>query len=79
MAKKDEALFEESSQGAVGLATAAGFIFGLVFVLGGLLLMSYSFSSSFEPEMAMIFFSGGLIATFLGFAIPFTFLGRSER
>lgn len=79
MAKQDEALFEESSQGAVSLATAVGFIFGLVLMLGGLLLLSYAFSSSLEPMVAMAMFAGGLVSSWLGFAIPFAFMGRSSR
>ena len=71
MAKRNEALFEESSQGAVSAVTAVVFLLSLVLMLGGMVLSSYAFHAG-GPDLYL--FSFGLAATVLGFMLPFTFL-----
>jgi hypothetical protein len=71
MAKQNEALFEESSQGAVGVSTAIGFIVSMVLMLGGFVLMSYAFTA--DPAAGLWEFVGGLVAVFVGFMIPFSY------
>ncbi|MBK0420857.1 hypothetical protein JD292_02025 [Leucobacter sp. CSA2] len=74
MAKQESAaLFEESSQGAVSVVTAIGFLFSLVLVVGGMIGMSYGFQPSLGTAELWIF-AGGLVATFIGFLIPFAVL-----
>lgn len=78
MAKKNEALFEESSQGAVSAVTAAGFILSLLLAFGGLVLMSYGF----DPELGsagLWIFAAGLAASIIGFALPFNIIGASGK
>ena len=71
MAKQNEALFEESSQGAVGVATALTFIVSMVLMLGGFVLMSYAFTA--DHTAGLWEFVGGLVAVVLGFMIPFSY------
>lgn len=71
MAKQNEALFEESSQGAVSAVTALVFVLSVVLVFGGMVLSSYGFGGG---EADMTLFCSGLIATFLGLILPFTWL-----
>jgi hypothetical protein len=72
MAKQDNvALFEESSQGAVSAATVIVFVFSVVLVFGGMVVFSYAFGpESFNFEI----FAGGLVASIVGFLLPFTLL-----
>jgi hypothetical protein len=71
MAKQNEALFEESSQGAVSAVTALVFILSLVLVFGGMIVFSYAFGAGAAD---ILLFSGGLAATVLGFILPFAWL-----
>lgn len=71
MAKQNEALFEESSQGAVGVVTAVAFIISMVLMLGGFVLMSYAFTA--DHTAGLWEFVGGLAAVVIGFMIPFSF------
>jgi len=71
MAKKNEALFEESSQGAVSAVTAIVFILSFVLVMGGMVVFSYGFGMG---EADLWIFTIGLVATFIGFILPFTIL-----
>ncbi|MFT4231616.1 MAG: hypothetical protein QM606_02410 [Leucobacter sp.] len=73
MAKHNEALFEESSQGAVGAVTGLVFILSMVLVVGGFWLMSFGINPSLGAAELWTF-AGGLAATVLGFALPFTLL-----
>ncbi|WP_336658638.1 hypothetical protein [Leucobacter sp. USHLN153] len=74
MAKQENAaLFEESSQGAVSAVTAIVFILSVVLAFGGLVVMSYGLQPSLGAGEAWVF-AGGLAATILGFAVPFTVL-----
>lgn len=78
MAKKNEALFEESSQGSVSAITAVGFILSMVLAFGGLILASYGFDPALGAGGPWIF-TIGLLLTFLGFALPFTLLGATGK
>ncbi|XPP26354.1 MAG: hypothetical protein ACNYNX_12185 [Leucobacter sp.] len=78
MAKKNEALFEESSQGSVSAITAVGFVLSMVLAFGGLILASYGFDPALGDAGAWIF-SAGMVASFLGFALPFTFLAATGK
>jgi len=70
MAKQEnEALFEESSRGAVGAVTAIMFILSIVLVFGGIVLMSYGVNPSLGAAEVWTF-AGGLLAIVLGFALP---------
>ncbi len=71
MAKQNEALFEESSQGAVSAVTALVFVLSVVLVFGGMVLSSYGFGAG-DADIAI--FSWGLVAMFLGLILPFTWL-----
>lgn len=71
MAKKNEALFEESSQGAVSAVTAFVSIISFVLAFGGIIVAGYAFGADVP---AAELFVGGMLASFLGFALPFTFL-----
>lgn len=71
MAKQNEALFEESSQGAVSAVTALVFVLSVVLVFGGMVLSSYGFGAG-DADIAL--FCWGLVATFLGLILPFTWL-----
>lgn len=78
MAKKNDALFEESSRGAVGAATAVSFVFAVLFAFGGLVLASYGFDPALGGAGIWIF-GGGLGLCILGFAIPFTYAKASRK
>lgn len=71
MAKKNEELFEESSQGAVSAITAIVSIVSIILAFGGLVVAGYAFGQE-VPGMEL--FVIGLTMTFLGFAIPTTLL-----
>lgn len=71
MAKQNEALFEESSQGAVSAITGFVFLLSAVLVFGGMVLFSYGFGTE---NSDLLLFSLGLAATMLGFILPFTVL-----
>lgn len=73
MAKQNENLFEESSQGAVSAVTAFSVILSLVLTFGGMVLTSFAFGGASETTDLTIF-SAGLAAIILGFAIPFGLL-----
>lgn len=80
MAKQStQELFEESSQGGVGAVTAIGFVISLILAFGGLILMSYGFNPAMGATFEMWTFVAGLVATFLGFALPFTILPAIGR
>lgn len=79
MAKQNEALFEESSQGSVSAITAAILILSIVLAFGGLVLMSYAFGTDHTPTSGFFTFAGGLLATVLGFAIPFNVLPSTGK
>nr|WP_243752209.1 hypothetical protein [Leucobacter weissii] len=72
-------MFEESSQGAVSAVTATVLIISLVLLVGGLLAASYAFDPANDETMNLWLFAGGLIATVLGFAIPFSLLPSSGK
>lgn len=71
MAKQNEALFEESSQGAVSAVTAFAFVVSVVLFFGGILLSSYAFELGHDEALI---FGAGLLATCLGAIIPFAWL-----
>lgn len=71
MAKKNEELFEESSQGGVSAVTAVFFILGIALGFGGILMAGYAFGPD-VPSLEL--FSFGLLLSALGFALPFTIL-----
>lgn len=74
MAKQNtQGLFEESSQGAVSAVTAVVFVLSMILVVGGFVLMSYGIQPSLGAAELWTF-AAGLVATILGFMIPFTFL-----
>ena len=76
---KNEALFEESSQGAVSAITAFVFVVSIILEFGGIYLMSFGFDSGLSAELSLWLFSGGLAASVLGFALPFTFLAATGK
>lgn len=78
MAKRNEALFEESSQGAVSAVTGLVFILSMALVLGGFVLMSYGFNPDLGSAELWTF-TGGLAATVLGFMLPFTLLPTTGK
>lgn len=78
MAKQNENLFEESSQGAVSAVTAVAFVFAFILVFGGMILMSYGFGSGAENTDLTIF-TFGLAATFLGMFVPFGLLSMTGK
>lgn len=71
MAKQNEALFEESSQGAVSAVTAVVFTLSIVLAFGGMIVSSYAFGAG-DADIPL--FAGGLLATTIGFILPFTWL-----
>lgn len=71
MAKQNDALFEESSQGSVSAVTALAFILSFVLLFGGMVLSSYGFGAG-DADIAL--FCWGLAASFLGLILPFTWL-----
>ena len=74
MATQGENLFEESSQGAVSGVTALVFVVSFVLAMGGIVLMSYGFHPELGWSKEMFIFSGGLLASIIGFMLPFTIL-----
>ncbi len=76
MAKQNEALFEESSQGAVSAVTAIVFVLSVVLAFGGMVLFSFGFGTEGAD---LPIFTAGLIAVILGFALPFTFLPAAGK
>lgn len=79
MAKQNEALFEESSQGAVSAVTATVLVVSVALMIGGLLLMAYSFHQDLAESPSAWMFVVGLLATVLGFAIPFNLLPSTGK
>lgn len=71
MVKQNDALFEESSQGAVSAVTAVVFVLSVLLVFGGMVLFSFGFGTD---RSDLVLFSAGLAATILGFVLPFTLL-----
>lgn len=71
MAKKNEELFEESSQGAVSAISAFTIVISVLLAFGGLIVSGYAFG---QDVPAVELFVIGLVMTFAGFAIPTTFL-----
>lgn len=71
MAKKNEALFEESSQGAVSAITAFVSVIAIVMAFGGIILAGYAFGADVP---AAELFVGGMLISFFGFALPFSVL-----
>ena len=77
MAKQENvALFEESSQGAVGATTAITFVLSVVLTFGGMVLSTYAFGAA---SMHFEIFAVGLGATILGMLIPFTILAALRK
>lgn len=77
MAKENtQALFEESSRGAVSAITAVFFVLSIVLSMGGIILMSYGFNVTIGEFNELWLFVGGLAASTIGFAIPFTILPK---
>ena len=76
---KNEALFEESSQGAVSAITAFVFVVSIILEFGGIYLMSLGFDSGLSAELSLWLFGGGLAASVLGFALPFTILSATGK
>lgn len=76
MAKKNEELFEESSRGAVSAVTVFTLIISFVLAFGGLILAGYAFG---QDVPAIELFSIGIIASFLGFAIPTSLLPATGK
>lgn len=77
MAKENtQALFEESSRGAVSAITAVFFVLSFVLSMGGIVLMSYGFNVTLGSTTELWMFAGGLAATTIGFALPFTVLPK---
>lgn len=75
MAKENtQALFEESSRGAVSAVTAVFFVLSFVMSMGGLVLMSYGFNMQIGAVTELWVFAGGLASATIGFALPFTVL-----
>lgn len=79
MAKQNEALFEESSQGAVSAVTAVTVVLSAVLMIGGLVAAGYSFDATMDAGTATWLFVGGLLATVVGFALPFNLLPASGK
>jgi len=83
MAKQNEALFEESSQGAVSAVTATVFVLSMVLMVGGLVLSAYAFNADggagHGEGPSVVLFVVGLLATVLGFAVPFNLLPSSGK
>jgi hypothetical protein len=79
MAKqKTETLFEESSQGAVSAITAVVFVLSMVLMLGGFILLGYGFQPDLG-DVQLLLFSGGILASVLGFLIPFGILPATGK
>lgn len=71
MAKKNDDLFEESSQGAVSAISAFMIVISVICAFGGLVLAGYAFG---QDVPAVELFVAGIALSFLGFAIPTTLL-----
>jgi hypothetical protein len=76
LTKHNDALFEESSQGAVSAITAIVFVSALVLFFGGLVLSSYAFGAG---DSALALFAAGLGASTLGFMLPFWILPTTGK
>lgn len=75
MAKENtQALFEESSRGAVSAVTAVFFVLSIVLSMGGIVLMGYGFNVEIGAITELWIFSAGLAATVIGFMLPFAIL-----
>ncbi|GAA1606363.1 hypothetical protein [Leucobacter chromiireducens] len=75
MASQDNgALFEESSRGGVSAVTAIFFVLSIALAFGGFVLMSFGFNPSLGATTELWLFVGGLAASIVGFALPFTVL-----
>ena len=59
MAKQNEALFEESSQGAVSAVTAVVFTLSIVLAFGGMIVSSYAFGAG-DADIPL--FAGGPVS-----------------
>lgn len=71
MAKQqDDALFEESSRGAIGVGKVILFLVSSVLVFGGVILMSYGFNTELSDSTQMWTFVIGQMTILVGFAIP---------
>jgi len=79
MAKQNEALFEESSQGAVSAVTATIVVLSIVLLIGGLVLMGYSFQAGLADTPSLWLFIAGFFATTVSFAIPFNLLPSTGK
>lgn len=79
MAEENEALFEESSQGAVSAVTAVMFVLSFLLSMGGLVVMSYGFTGNLDPTAELLTFSGGLAMSVIGFALPFNILPSTGK
>ena len=71
MAKQNEALFEESSQGSVSAVTAIAFVLAFVLFFGGMMLGGYAFG---VDGLDIWIFSASLAAMTVGLMIPTVFL-----
>lgn len=71
LAKKNEELFEESSQGAVSAITALFLVLSIVLAFGGIILAGYAFGAEVP---AIELFCGGLLLSCLGFGLAFNVL-----
>ena len=69
-----EALFEESSRGAVSMVTGLVMIVSMVLLIGGIVVLSYGFNIAIPGTTELFTFCAGLVAVTLGFALPFTIL-----
>ena len=76
MAKQNEALFEESSQGAVSAVTAIVFVLSAVLVFGGMVLFSFGFGTEGAD---LPIFTAGLLAVIVGFVLPFSTLPATGK
>lgn len=76
MAKKDDHLFEESSQGAVSALTGFFLLIAFVLSFGGLVLAGYAFGADVPATELWV---GGLLLACFGFAIPFTLIPLSGK
>ncbi|MBP1327516.1 Mg/Co/Ni transporter MgtE [Leucobacter exalbidus] len=72
--ENNEALFIESSRGAVSAVTVVVFVLSLVLSMGGIVLMSYGFNPTLGAFTELWIFVAGLVASVVGFMLPFTIL-----
>ena len=73
---KNDALFEESSQGAVSAMTAFVFIISVVLAFGGLIVMTYAFDPALSGGASFAIFTGSLLASIVGWILPFAWLPK---